>query len=106
MNAIRHGDPNVIQAACVTQWNLCLSLIQLNLRHHARKPLTLVAEALEDIERYVGLASGYSVALTGEVSKIRRRVSKIGKGVPSSKCQNIRSLQEFDSSNRTVVLPR
>ncbi|XP_069140158.1 cilia- and flagella-associated protein 46-like isoform X2 [Argopecten irradians] len=50
MNAIRHGDPNVIQAACVTQWNLCLPLLQLNLRNHARKPLTLVAEALEDIE--------------------------------------------------------
>ncbi|OWF46298.1 Tetratricopeptide repeat protein 40 [Mizuhopecten yessoensis] len=50
MNAIRHGDPNVIQAACVTQWNTCLPLLQLNLRHHARKPLTLVAEALEDIE--------------------------------------------------------
>ena len=51
MNAIRLGDPNVIQAACVTQWNLCLPLLQANLRQHVRKPLTLVANALEDILR-------------------------------------------------------
>ncbi|XP_056005172.1 cilia- and flagella-associated protein 46-like isoform X7 [Ostrea edulis] len=50
MNAIRQGDPNVIQAGCVTQWNLILPLLQPNLRKHARKPLTLLAEALEDIQ--------------------------------------------------------
>ncbi|XP_077992013.1 cilia- and flagella-associated protein 46-like isoform X2 [Glandiceps talaboti] len=50
MNAVRHGDPNVIQAGCVTMWNICLSLVQPNLRQYVRKPLTLVAEALQDIE--------------------------------------------------------
>ncbi|XP_062591392.1 cilia- and flagella-associated protein 46-like [Saccostrea cucullata] len=50
MNAIRQGDPNVIQAGCVTQWNLILPLLQPNLRKHVRKPLTLLAEALEDIQ--------------------------------------------------------
>ncbi|CAG2203029.1 Cilia- and flagella-associated protein 46 [Mytilus edulis] len=49
MNAIRNGDPNVIQAGCVTTFNLCLPLIQSNLRKHIRKPLTLLAEALEEI---------------------------------------------------------
>lgn len=52
MNAIRQGDPNVIQAGCVTQWNLILALLQPNLRKHVRKPLTLLADALEDIQRY------------------------------------------------------
>nr|XP_022339451.1 cilia- and flagella-associated protein 46-like isoform X3 [Crassostrea virginica] len=50
MNAIRQGDPNVIQAGCVTQWNLILPLLQPNLRKHVRKPLTLLADALEDIQ--------------------------------------------------------
>lgn len=50
MNAIRLGDPNVIQVGCVTQWNLCLPLLQQNLRHYVRKPLTQVAEALENIQ--------------------------------------------------------
>lgn len=53
MNAIRQGDPNVIQAGCVTQWNLILALLQPNLRKHVRKPLTLLADALEDIQRYM-----------------------------------------------------
>ncbi|XP_071090002.1 cilia- and flagella-associated protein 46-like [Haliotis cracherodii] len=50
MNAIRQGDPNILQAGCVTQWNLCLPLLQHNLRQTVRKPLTLLAEALEDIQ--------------------------------------------------------
>ncbi|XP_019625575.1 PREDICTED: cilia- and flagella-associated protein 46-like [Branchiostoma belcheri] len=49
-NAVRYGDPNVIQAGCVTQWNMCLPLLQPNLRQHVRRPLAMVAEALEDIE--------------------------------------------------------
>ena len=53
MNAIRLGDPNVIQVGCVTQWNLCLPLLQQNLRRHVRKPLTQVTEALENIQRYM-----------------------------------------------------
>ncbi|GFO25849.1 cilia- and flagella-associated protein 46-like [Plakobranchus ocellatus] len=50
MNAVRLGDPNVIQAGCVTQWNLCLPLLQPNLRHHVRRRLSLLAEALENID--------------------------------------------------------
>ena len=57
MNAIRYGDPNVIQTGCVTQWNLCLPLTQPNLRRQIRKPLTLIAEALEDIQRSVRMRS-------------------------------------------------
>eukprot|EP00057_Strongylocentrotus_purpuratus_P019580 XP_011674054.1 PREDICTED: cilia- and flagella-associated protein 46-like [Strongylocentrotus purpuratus] len=50
MNAVRHGDPNIIQAGCVTLWNVCLPLLQLNLRGQLRKPLTLLAESLENIQ--------------------------------------------------------
>ncbi|KAL9983920.1 hypothetical protein ACROYT_G006166 [Oculina patagonica] len=50
MTAVRMGNPNVIQAGCVTMWNLALPLLQSNLRHHVRKPLTLAAQALEDID--------------------------------------------------------
>jgi len=51
LNAIRLGDPGIIQAGCVTQWNLCLPLLQPNLRKHVRRPLTIVAEALEKMNR-------------------------------------------------------
>ncbi|XP_035825239.1 cilia- and flagella-associated protein 46 [Aplysia californica] len=50
MNAIRLGEPNVIQVGCVTQWNLCLPLLQPNLRNQVRKQLTVVADALEAID--------------------------------------------------------
>ncbi|KAJ7388211.1 Cilia and flagella associated protein 46 [Desmophyllum pertusum] len=40
----------VLQAGCVTMWNLALPLLQSNLRHHVRNPLTLAAQALEDID--------------------------------------------------------
>ena len=43
----------VLQTGCVTMWNLTLPLLQSNLRHHVRKPLTLAAQALEDIDRYI-----------------------------------------------------
>ncbi|XP_033122422.1 cilia- and flagella-associated protein 46-like isoform X2 [Anneissia japonica] len=48
--AIRLGDPNVLQVGCSTMWNVCLPLLQPNLRHHVRKPLTVIAEALENID--------------------------------------------------------
>ncbi|KAK2163795.1 hypothetical protein LSH36_74g11000 [Paralvinella palmiformis] len=50
MNAIRLKVATVIQAGCVTQWNLCLPLVQSNLRHHCRRPLANVANALESIQ--------------------------------------------------------
>ncbi|XP_059517976.1 cilia- and flagella-associated protein 46 [Myotis daubentonii] len=48
--AIRLGDPQVIHVVCTTQWNLCLPLLQHNLRHHLRKPLTNIAEILEKMD--------------------------------------------------------
>ena len=60
MNAIRLGNPNVLQVGCVTQWNLCLPLLQPNLRHYVRKPLTQVAEALENIQRFVKQIQKYT----------------------------------------------
>lgn len=51
LNAVRLGNADVIQAGCMTQWNLCLPLLQKNLRKHVKRPLTLVAEALENLQR-------------------------------------------------------
>uniref|UniRef100_A0A9L0ID61 Cilia and flagella associated protein 46 n=1 Tax=Equus asinus TaxID=9793 RepID=A0A9L0ID61_EQUAS len=48
--AIRLGDPQVIQVVCTTQWNMCLPLLQHNLRHHLRKPLTSIVEILEKVD--------------------------------------------------------
>uniref|UniRef100_A0A8C6YG84 Uncharacterized protein n=1 Tax=Naja naja TaxID=35670 RepID=A0A8C6YG84_NAJNA len=48
--AIRLRDPNIIQAVCTTQWNICLPLLQHNLQHHVRKPLLAIAEVLEKID--------------------------------------------------------
>ncbi|XP_070608537.1 cilia- and flagella-associated protein 46 isoform X2 [Erythrolamprus reginae] len=48
--AIRLRDPNIIQAVCTTQWNICLPLLQHNLQHHVLKPLLAIAEVLEKIE--------------------------------------------------------
>ncbi|XP_058400316.1 cilia- and flagella-associated protein 46 [Diceros bicornis minor] len=48
--AIRLGDPRVIQVVCTTQWNTCLPLLQHNLRHHLRKPLTSIVEVLEKVD--------------------------------------------------------
>ena len=51
VNAVRLGNAQVLQAGCVTQWNLCLPMLQPNLRHHVRRPLTVVADALHGIHR-------------------------------------------------------
>ena len=48
------------QAGCVTMWNLALPLLQSNLRHHVRKPLTLAAQALEDIDRLIHFIKHFS----------------------------------------------
>ena len=53
-NAVRLANPNTIQAGCVTQWNLCLPLLQTNLRQSVRRPLATVADALERISRLTG----------------------------------------------------
>lgn len=62
-DAVREGDRPVLQSVCATQWNLCLPLLQNNLRKRIRTPLCRVAQVLEDTERSacsadVVLASG------------------------------------------------
>ncbi|ELW67298.1 hypothetical protein TREES_T100016876 [Tupaia chinensis] len=53
--AIRLGDARVIHVVCTTQWNTCLPLLQHNLRHHLRKPLTNIAEVLEKVDSLMTL---------------------------------------------------
>ncbi|XP_012516129.1 PREDICTED: cilia- and flagella-associated protein 46 [Propithecus coquereli] len=53
--AIRLGDARAIHVVCATQWNTCLPLLQHNLRHHLRKPLTNVAEVLEKVDSLMSL---------------------------------------------------
>lgn len=64
--AIRLGDPQVIHVVCTTQWNLCLPLLQHNLRHHLRKPLTNIAEILEKMDRYRAARSERGDTWAGE----------------------------------------
>ncbi|XP_051816052.1 cilia- and flagella-associated protein 46 isoform X2 [Acanthochromis polyacanthus] len=48
--AVREGDPQAVQAVCVTQWNVCLPLLQRKIRKRIKTPLLRVAEALEDMQ--------------------------------------------------------
>ncbi|XP_054441049.1 cilia- and flagella-associated protein 46 [Pteronotus mesoamericanus] len=48
--AVCLGDPHAAHVVCAAQWNLCLPLLQHNLRHHLRKPLTGIAETLEKLD--------------------------------------------------------
>ena len=50
-NASRSQHTRLVQLGCLTQWNLCLPLLQATLRNHVRKPLQYVAECLENIDR-------------------------------------------------------
>nr|XP_033798267.1 cilia- and flagella-associated protein 46 isoform X7 [Geotrypetes seraphini] len=49
-NAVRLEDPSIAQMVCVALWNLCLPLMQQNLRKQIKKPLQFVAEILEKID--------------------------------------------------------
>lgn len=49
--AMRLAEPGLIHTVCTTQWNMCLPLLQHNLRHHLRKPLTNIADILEKVDR-------------------------------------------------------
>ncbi|XP_078499587.1 cilia- and flagella-associated protein 46 [Lissotriton helveticus] len=49
-NAVRLSEPNTIEVVCASLWNLCLPLLQHNLRKQLRKPLLSVAEILEQID--------------------------------------------------------
>ncbi|XP_035982462.1 cilia- and flagella-associated protein 46 [Fundulus heteroclitus] len=48
--AVREGGPQARQAVCVTQWKLCLPLLQHNLRKRIRTPLLKLAQVLEDMQ--------------------------------------------------------
>ena len=50
--AVRLGEPRLVHTVCATQWNTCLPLLQHNLRHHLRKPLTSLADVLEKADRW------------------------------------------------------
>ncbi|XP_063723597.1 cilia- and flagella-associated protein 46-like isoform X4 [Symsagittifera roscoffensis] len=54
-NAVRLDDRDLVQAACTTLWNICLPLLQPNLRASIRRALTLIANTLEEIQSLLRL---------------------------------------------------
>ncbi|XP_076025398.1 cilia- and flagella-associated protein 46 [Genypterus blacodes] len=48
--AVREGDPQAMQAACATQWNFCLPLLQHNLKRRVKTAILRVSQVLEDIQ--------------------------------------------------------
>ncbi|CAF1033824.1 unnamed protein product, partial [Didymodactylos carnosus] len=46
----RISQSDLIQTACIYIWNLCLPLLQTNLRNKIRKPLTTIANILEKLQ--------------------------------------------------------
>ncbi|KAK0138948.1 Cilia- and flagella-associated protein 46 [Merluccius polli] len=48
--AVAEGDPGAVQAACATQWSVCLPLLQRNLRKRIQPELQRVAQVLEDMQ--------------------------------------------------------
>ncbi len=49
---MRTGQYDLVQTGCVILWNLCLPLLQTNLRGKIRKPLTTLVNILERIQRF------------------------------------------------------
>eukprot|EP00112_Aurelia_sp_Birch-Aquarium-sp1_P006405 Seg1708.3 transcript_id=Seg1708.3/GoldUCD/mRNA.D3Y31 product="Cilia- and flagella-associated protein 46" protein_id=Seg1708.3/GoldUCD/D3Y31 len=49
-SGIRRHMHDLIQVGCVTMWNLCLPLLQKNLRKSVTGSLNLISEALENID--------------------------------------------------------
>lgn len=48
--AIKQCDSSTVQSGCITLWNLCLPMLQHNLRHQIVAPLKLIVTALEDLQ--------------------------------------------------------
>ncbi|KAM4729450.1 cilia- and flagella-associated protein 46 [Anableps anableps] len=48
--AVKEGRSQAVQAVCATQWNLCLPLLQHNLRKRIKTPLLKLAQVLEDTQ--------------------------------------------------------
>lgn len=49
---VRTGQDDLVQAGCTTLWNLCLPLLQTNLRSKIRRALTTLTNVLERIQRF------------------------------------------------------
>ncbi|XP_043568488.1 cilia- and flagella-associated protein 46 [Chiloscyllium plagiosum] len=49
-NAVRAKNWNLVQVVCITQWKLCLPLLQPNLRKNISKQLNNVASVLSDLD--------------------------------------------------------
>ncbi|XP_055502612.1 cilia- and flagella-associated protein 46 isoform X1 [Leucoraja erinacea] len=49
-NAVREGNGSLIETICVTQWSLCLPLLETNLRKLVYKPLVNLATTLHDLD--------------------------------------------------------
>ena len=50
---VRTGQDDLVQTGCTTLWNLCLPLLQTNLRAKIRRALTTLTHILERIQRSV-----------------------------------------------------
>ena len=50
---VRTGEFDLVQTGCVNLWNLCLPLLQTNLRGRIRKALTTLVNILERIQRLI-----------------------------------------------------
>ncbi len=50
---VRTGQYDLVQTGCINLWNLCLPLLQTNLRGRIRKALTTLVNILERIQRFV-----------------------------------------------------
>ncbi|XP_053305919.1 cilia- and flagella-associated protein 46 [Spea bombifrons] len=48
--AVRLGDPGTVQTVCASLWNLCLPLLQHNVRKFLRRPLLSISQSLESID--------------------------------------------------------
>jgi hypothetical protein len=48
---VRTGHNDLVQTGCVNLWNLCLPMLQTNLRTKIRKALTTLVNILQRIER-------------------------------------------------------
>lgn len=83
---MREGDPEAMQAVCATQWNLCLPLLQHNLRKRIRTPLYHIAQVLEDIQRFAAASdlSVYSVSVC-DVSRLYCLFKIIGFALSTAK---------------------
>ncbi|XP_066929818.1 cilia- and flagella-associated protein 46-like [Clytia hemisphaerica] len=72
--AHRMNEHNLIQVGCVTMWNLCLPLLQNNLRSKVRKYLIQIAEFLEEIDSLLNLLR---CQVHTEVAKCEENVNQL-----------------------------